>query len=118
SGVAGRGGRILERLAARDQGAERGFTLCIASREFGQRGIEEAAVLAVLEAREHGISDLLREAEVAQVRGGLIGVEAGDGGEAIVIEQTTRGARRGLRVRVGDDVTERAALGVPSFSQN
>ena len=79
--------------------------------------VEEAAGVRVEEAVDHRVGDLLREIEIAEIGGGLVGVETGDGGECVVVEQSGTASRRGFRVGVGDDV-QQSVIGIPCFGQD
>src|SRR5258706_4875627 len=71
-------GRILKRLPARAQNAERGG--------WGF-AVEEAATNSIEELGDHGVSDGLGRCEIAELSRGFIGVEAGVGDEGVIFEQ-------------------------------
>ena len=73
--------RILKRFATNDKRAESDLLGCGFC-------VEEAAGGGVAELRNRGIADLSCEAEVAEIAGGFVGVEACERGEDVVVEQT------------------------------
>ena len=81
-------------------------------------GVEEAAVQSSSpKRRNHLVGDALRKVEIAHRAGDFVGVETGESGERVIIEQAAHVALAGLRIGVGDHVRQ-AALVVPRLSQN
>ena len=89
-GISRGSGRILKRLAPRAQHSQ-GFLGSAGG------GVEKAAGHGVKEALDHLVRDALREIEIAEVGGGLVGIEAGDRGEGVIVQQagTTRRSAAG-----------------------
>ena len=123
-GVAGRRGRILEGLAPgrkradlrRSSGAPplAGFAK---GGDFDFSYIEESAAGLVIEPLDHGIADAAGKVEVAERGRGFIGIETGNRGEGVIIQQAGDVAMLRLRVGVGDDVFK-PGLRLPRFCQN
>ena len=80
-GVAGRGGRVLQRLAARAQCAERRGSLCWRGR------IVERSCGAIVEAGDHGVGQLDGGVVKAHFAAGEPGVDAGVDGEGVIVER-------------------------------
>src|SRR5689334_18002088 len=77
-GITRRRGRVLNWLAWRRQRTER------SSLQLAQCGVEEPSADSIEKALDHLICNALSEAEVIQVRGGFIGIEARYRRESIV----------------------------------
>src|SRR4051794_22563389 len=97
-GVSGGSGRVLKWLAPSAQ--------CADSNSLGAClfCVKESASGHVVEALDHGVGDLLGEAEVAHVGGGFVGVHASRDGVCVIIEQARDFAMSGRRIRVSDHV--------------
>ncbi len=99
-GVAGGSGRILERLSPRGQRSGRIRRRCAVE-------IEEAAAALIVEAGDHARGNLPGAGEVAQIAGRLVGIQAGQHGEGVVVEHAGR-PLAGAAFRVGDDMEQSA----------
>ena len=109
-GISRGSGRILKRFAPRAQHSQNLLgTAC--------RSVEKSAGHGVKETLHHLVHDALREVEIAQVRGGLIGIEAGDRGEGIVVQQSRDQTPFGGRIGIGDHVLQ-ALLRLPRFGEH
>ena len=80
-GISGWSWRVLQRLAAGGERAER-LAVC------GQFGVEECASDGIVEARDHGVADGSGGLVVAQFAGRLPGVDAGFDGEGVIVEDS------------------------------
>ena len=72
-------------------------------------GIEEAI--------DHFVDDALREIEITEVSGGLVGIKAGDRGEGVVIEQARDRAPLGGGIGIGHHVPQ-ALFRLPRFGED
>ncbi len=103
-GISRRRGRILQRLAASGEHAQ---TLALGSRF----GVEKPSRNRIEETRDHRIGDSPREFEVAEVGSRLIGIEAGNRGRGIIVEQTGNLTMPGLRIGVSNHMQQSCGSG-------
>src|SRR5215470_12940832 len=79
--------------------------------------IKEAAGNRIEEAFDHDVGNLFGKVEVGQIGGCFVGIEAGDGSERIIVEQSGDTAVHGVGIGVGDDVYE-ATFRLPGVGKN
>ncbi len=103
-------GRILKRFPPRPQHSQNFLGSACG-------GVEKSARYGVKEALHHLVDDALCEIEIAQVSGGLIGIEAGDCGEGIIVEQARNQPPLSGRVGIGEHMLQ-TLLRLPGFGED
>src|ERR1039457_982254 len=104
----GGGGRVLQRLAARSQRAERRHSVL----RYG--GIVERSGCMVVEADNHGVGQLEGCTVVAHVAGGDPGVDECMNGESVIVEHAGDFFVRRCDATVRDYVAQRS-VSIPGF---